>query len=341
MKILLTGCAGFIGFHVAKHLAQAAHELIVIDSINDYYDVALKFARLAELGIIPDILEPEKTVVSTRYPSLRFHKLDMSDMDFLRQIFDEEKPEIICHLAAQPGVRCSIEHPELYLQNNVVAFFNLLECCRHHAIQHLIYASSSSVYGANAQVPFSPEQRTDTPASFYAATKKTDEIFAAAYSRLYRIPTTALRFFTVYGPWGRPDMAPFKFTRAILEGKPLDLYNNGDQERDFTYIDDIASGVMRVIEKGFLSQDGGNFQNIYNIGGAHPVKLMDFIDILEKTIGKKAKIHPMPMQSGDVPRTWADTESLKRDYGASPKISIEEGIPRFIQWYGSYYANGK
>lgn len=338
MKILLTGSAGFIGFHVAGRLAEAAHELITLDSINDYYDVALKSARLAELGIIPDILEPEKTVTSTRYPSLRFRKLDMSDMDSLRQIFDEEKPEIICHLAAQPGVRCSIEHPELYLQNNVVAFFNLLECCRHHAVQHLIYASSSSVYGANAQVPFAPEQRTDTPASFYAATKKTDEIFAAAYSRLYRIPTTALRFFTVYGPWGRPDMAPFKFTRAILEGKLLDLYNNGDQERDFTYIDDIVSGIMNVIEKGFLSKKDGNFQNIYNIGGSHPVKLMDFIDILEKTIGKRAKLHLMPMQPGDVQRTWADTTSLERDYGITTKTPVAIGIPQFVHWYRSFYA---
>lgn len=338
MKILLTGCAGFIGFHVAKCLAEAAYELIMIDCINDYYDVALKFARLTELDIVPDILEPEKTVTSTRYPSLRFRKLDMSDMDSLRQIFDEEKPEIICHLAAQPGVRCSIEHPELYLQNNVIAFFNLLECCRHYAVQHLIYASSSSVYGANAQVPFSPEQRTDTPASFYAATKKTDEIFAAAYSRLYRIPTTALRFFTVYGPWGRPDMAPFKFTRAILEGKPLDLYNNGDQERDFTYIDDIASGVVRVIEKGFLLRNNGNFQNIYNIGGSHPVKLLDFIAILENAIGRQAKLHMMPMQSGDVPCTWADTKSFERDYGISPRIPVTEGVPRFVQWYRSFYA---
>ena len=340
MKILLTGNAGFIGFHIAKCLAEAAYELITIDSINDYYDVALKSARLTELGIIPDIPEPEKTVTSTRYPSLQFRKISMSDMDSLRQIFDEEKPEIICHIAAKPGVRCSIEHSELYLQNNVVAFFNLL-CCRHHAVQHLIYASSSCVYGANAQVPFSPEQHTDAQASIYAATPKNDEIFAAAYSWLYQIPTTALRFFTVYGPWGRPDMAPFKFTRAILERKPLDLYNNGNQERDFTYIDDIVFGVVKVIEKGFLFRENGNFQNIYNIRGSHPVKLMDFIDIQEKTIGKKAKIHPMPMQSGDVQRTWADTEPLKRDYGASPKISVEEGIPRFIQWYGSYYANGK
>ena len=338
MKILVTGAAGFIGFHLIDRLLADGHEVVGLDCINDYYDVRLKYARLHEAGIPDAEIVGGRMVRSAKQPAYRFVRQTLEEREALQRLFAEEHFTAVVNLAAQAGVRYSLENPYAYIDSNVVGFVNLLECCRHYPVEHLVYASSSSVYGGNTKVPFSEEDRVDRPVSLYAATKKANELMAHVYAELYGVPSTGLRFFTVYGPWGRPDMAPMLFTKAILAGEPIKVFNNGDLSRDFTYIDDIASGVMRVIEKGFLSQDGGNFQNIYNIGGAHPVKLMDFIDILEKTIGKKAKIHPMPMQSGDVPRTWADTESLKRDYGASPKISIEEGIPRFVQWYRSFYA---
>ena len=349
MKILVTGTAGFIGFHLVHKLLKEGHEIVGLDIINDYYDVNLKYARLSQTGIIKESIEYNKLVKSTGFSSYRFIKLKLEDRDNLAALFEQEKFDRVCNLAAQAGVRYSLTNPYAYINSNIVGFLNLLEACRHNTIQHLVYASSSSVYGLNEKIPFSENDNVDHPISLYAATKKSNELMAHTYSHLYGLPTTGLRFFTVYGPWGRPDMALFIFTQAIMEGKPIQVFNNGEMERDFTYIDDIVEGIFRILTG--TSPQGNNSWNgmqpdpssspapykIYNIGNSKPVKLMDFIKAIEETTGKKAVIEFMPMQPGDVRKTWADVKGLESDLGYKPNFSIENGISSFINWYNHYY----
>lgn len=333
-KILVTGVAGFIGFHLAKKLIAQGDYVIGLDNMNDYYDVNLKQARLDQL------LKHEN--------AFEFHKLDLADNQSIQELFETTKPEIVVNLAAQAGVRYSLKNPHAYAQSNVVGFLNILEGCRHHNVKHLVYASSSSVYGANTTMPFSVHHNVDHPLSLYAATKKANELMAHTYSHLYGLPTTGLRFFTVYGPWGRPDMALFIFTKAIFEGRPIQLFNNGNMERDFTYIDDIIEGVARVIDN--IPEGNPNWSGdhpdpatsrapyrIYNIGNNSPVKLMYFVEVLEKAIGRKAIKEMLPMQPGDVPATYADVDALVQDVGFKPATPIEVGIERFVQWYREFY----
>lgn len=334
MKILVTGAAGFIGYHLVRSLLGCGHNVVGLDNINDYYDVNLKYSRLHECGIERDEIVYGEIVQSTSYPEYRFVKLDLSDKTSLPRLFAEERFDKVCNLAAQAGVRYSIENPWAYVDSNLVGFANILECCRHNGIKHLVYASSSSVYGANEKVPFSEDDKVDEPVSLYAATKKANELMAAAYSKLYAIPVTGLRFFTVYGPWGRPDMSPVLFADAIMSCKPIKVFNGGDMSRDFTYIDDIVEGVVRVLvacEKPAVSA------LVYNIGCGSPVRLMDFIATMESAFGRKAELEMLPMQKGDVPRTFADTTHLERDFGYKPHISLEEGIAEFAKWYREYY----
>jgi len=337
MKILITGIAGFIGYHLAKRFAGEGHEITAIDNINDYYDVDLKYGRLTELGLLAQTVS-DAPVLSTKHPNLRFMRRDIADGESVKALFRREHFEYVVHLAAQAGVRYSLTHPNLYIASNVQGFLNLLEVIRENPVKHLIYASSSSVYGLNTKQPFSETDATDRPASLYAATKKTCELMAHTYAHLYKIPATGLRFFTVYGPWGRPDMAPFLFTRAILEGKAIDVFNSGNMSRDFTYIDDIVEGVVRVM--AHIPASGGAESapaKIYNIGNGKPVALLDFIHTLEETLGTKAKMNMLPMQPGDVPVTWADCSALERVTGFRPGISIQEGVSRFAAWYREYY----
>jgi hypothetical protein len=337
MKILVTGTAGFIGYHLAKRLLERGDEVVGIDSINDYYDVRLKYARLSETGIAESEIEYGKAVQSTEYPAYRFIKLQLEDRDALQKLFAEEHFDAVMNLAAQAGVRYSLENPYAYIESNVVGFVNLLECARHNPVRHFVYASSSSVYGGNTKTPFSEDDRVDNPVSLYAATKKSNELMANVYSKLYGIPTTGLRFFTVYGPWGRPDMAPILFAKAIVAGEPIKVFNNGNLSRDFTYIDDIIEGVVRVIDKAPATTDEHPVPaEVYNIGCGHPMQLMDFIRTLEKSLGKKAEMNMMPMQKGDVYTTYADTTKLERDFGYKPHVTLEEGIARFVEWYESY-----
>jgi len=333
MKILVTGTAGFIGYFVAKRLLELGHDVVGLDNINDYYDVHLKYGRLNETGIYENEIVYGNLTQSNNYPKYRFVKLNLEDRENLHKLFAEEKFDIVCNLAAQAGVRYSIVNPYAYIDSNIVGFMNILECCRQNAINHLVYASSSSIYGLNAKVPFSEEDKVDCPASLYAATKKTNELMAHSYSHLYQIRTTGLRFFTVYGPWGRPDMAPMLFAKAISEGSPIKVFNNGELSRDFTYIDDIVEGVIRVIEDKPNARD--NYK-IYNIGCSQPVKLMDFIKTMEEAIGKKANKIMKPMQQGDVYQTFADTSKLAFDFGYKPSISLKTGIDKFIKWYESF-----
>lgn len=336
MKILVTGSAGFIGYFTAKALLERGDEVIGLDNINNYYDVNLKFGRLNETGIKESDIEYGKFINSSKYTKYKFIKLNLEDREAIQKLFIEEKFDKVCHLAAQAGVRYSIENPYTYIDSNIVGFINILECCRHNNIQHLVYASSSSVYGMNKKVPFSEDDIVDNPISLYAATKKANELMAHTYSHLYNIPTTGLRFFTVYGPWGRPDMAPILFAKAIINGEPISVFNNGDLSRDFTYIDDIVNGVVKVIDKAPISE-GQIPYKLYNIGCSNPVKLMDFINTLEETIGKKAKMIMKPMQKGDVYQTYADTSSLENDFGYKPKIYLKAGIDYFINWFDNYY----
>jgi len=330
MRILVTGTAGFIGFHVAKKLLERGNEVVGLDNINDYYDVRLKYGRLAETGIVENEIEYGKLVNSTTFPGYRFIKINLEDRENIQKLFAEEKFDIVCNLAAQAGVRYSIENPYAYIDSNIVGFMNILECCRHNSIKHLVYASSSSVYGLNTKVPFSEDDKVDSPISLYAATKKANELMAHTYSHLYHLPTTGLRFFTVYGPWGRPDMAPMLFAKAITEGTQIKVFNNGDLSRDFTYINDIVEGVIRVIERKPNEED--NYK-IYNIGCSAPVKLMDFIQTMEDALGNKANKIMMPMQEGDVYQTYADTSKLEEDFGYKPRITLKKGIGEFIEWY--------
>ncbi|MEJ2515478.1 MAG: NAD-dependent epimerase [Gammaproteobacteria bacterium] len=335
MKILVTGAAGFIGFSTARKLLERGDEVVGLDNLNEYYDPNLKRARLTHLEDAA---------------GWRFVKLDLADGPGMQQLFRDEKFDRVVHLGAQAGVRYSIENPLAYVDSNLVGHTNVLEGCRHGGVEHLVYASTSSVYGANTKMPFSVHQNVDHPLSFYAATKKANELMAHTYSALYQLPTTGLRFFTVYGPWGRPDMALFKFTKAILEDKPIQVFNFGHHRRDFTYIDDIVEGIIRAMDRvaspnpEWDSDDpdpGTSFApyRIYNIGNQGPVELMHYIAVLEECLGKKAEKELLPMQPGDVPDTWADVDALVEDVGYRPATPVEEGVARFVDWYMSYYRN--
>jgi UDP-glucuronate 4-epimerase len=327
MKVLVTGTAGFIGYHLVKRLVEnAANEVMGLDNINNYYGPDLKYARLKDTGIEKDDIKEHIPQPSRNYPNYRFVKMDLTDKERLNKIFSNFRPDIVVNLAAQAGVRYSLENPDAYIQSNIVGFLNLLECCRHYPVRHLVYASSSSVYGNNNKVPYSENDKTDAPVSLYAATKKSNELMAYAYSHLYDIPATGLRFFTVYGPYGRPDMAPMLFADAIMKGEPIKVFNNGHLSRDFTYIDDIIEGVVRVMAK---APDKNPPHAVYNIGCSNPVQLMDFIRTLEETIGKKANLVMHPMQAGDVYQTYADTTALEKDFGYCPKVELKEGV----EWY--------
>ncbi|WP_299325034.1 NAD-dependent epimerase/dehydratase family protein [uncultured Maribacter sp.] len=338
MKILVTGAAGFIGYHLSLSLLKSGHHITGLDNINNYYDVGFKFSRLAELGIPKDNIKDDNNYIqSTAYKNFKFIKCNLEDAVTISDVFKENKFDIICNLAAQAGVRYSLEHPDKYINSNIVGFFNILEGCKTTKVPHLIYASSSSVYGNSTTTPFKTSDFTDSPVSLYAATKKSNELMAHTYSHLYNFKTTGLRFFTVYGPWGRPDMAYFKFTEAILKNESIPVFNNGKLERDFTYIDDVIGGINKIVEKGFISNSENNNNAIYNIGNGKPVKLMKFIDILEKELHKKATYTMLPMQDGDVYKTWTDIEELKKNYNYQPTIDIEFGIHQFVKWYTNFY----
>lgn len=333
MKILVTGAAGFIGFHLVKRLTAEGHEVVGLDCINDYYDVGLKFGRLSHLGIEQSEVADGRMVNSSSLPTFRFVKMALEEREALAELFRQERFDSVVNLAAQAGVRYSLENPHAYIDSNVAGFVNLLECCRHYPVRHLLYASSSSVYGGNTKVPFSETDRVDNPVSLYAATKKAGELMAHVYAKLYRVPSTGLRFFTVYGPWGRPDMAPMLFTKAILADEPIKVFNNGDLSRDFTYIDDIVEGVVRVL--GHVPE-GDIPTDIYNIGCGHPMPLMEFIRTLEAALGHKARMTMLPMQKGDVYTTYADTTKLQQAVGYHPATPLAEGIGRFVEWYNNH-----
>ncbi|MDF0717416.1 NAD-dependent epimerase [Muricauda sp. 334s03] len=340
MNILVTGAAGFIGYHLCEVLVKHGHTVVGLDNINDYYDVGLKYARLEQLGISRSQAEIEAKISSSTLhgDQMKFIKLDLADRHGLDELFKENTFDVVCNLGAQAGVRYSLENPDAYIQSNVVGFNNLLECCRHGNVKHLVYASSSSVYGLNKKVPFSVEDTVDRPISVYAATKKSNELMAHTYSHLYQLPTTGLRFFTVYGPWGRPDMALFLFVDAIKKGKPIKVFNYGNMARDFTYMDDIVGGMSKIIETPVSeSKRKDELYKIYNIGNNKQVKLTDFIDAIESSLGIEAKRDLMPIQPGDVESTWADVDELIRDYDYTPDTPIEKGVQEFVDWYNSYF----
>jgi len=348
MKILITGTAGFIGFHLAKRLLERGDEIIGLDSINDYYDIRVKYGRLENTGISKEKIEYNRLIQSSIYPNYQFIQLNLEDKANLEKLFSEQKFDKVVNLAAQAGVRYSLTNPDAYMDANIVGFMNILECCRHYNIKHLTYASSSSVYGLNEKQPFSTKDNVDHPISLYAASKKANELMAHTYSHLFRIPSTGLRFFTVYGPWGRPDMALFLFTKAIFENRPIDVFNHGEMQRDFTYIDDIVEGVIRVNDNPPSENPDWNPDSddasvssapykIYNIGNNNPVKLMDFITALEEKIGKTAEKNMLPIQAGDVPSTYADVSDLIRDLGYKPQTPIREGINHFVDWYKDFF----
>ncbi len=332
-KVLVTGAAGFIGFHLSKRLLEDGYQVVGLDIVNDYYDPAIKEARL-------EILKP--------FDRFKFAKMDLADKEAIDRLFSEEKFDVVVNLAAQAGVRYSLVNPQSYVDSNLVGFVNILEGCRHNGVKHLVFASSSSVYGSNTKMPFSVHDNVDHPVSLYAASKKSNELMAHAYAHLFGLPCTGLRFFTVYGPWGRPDMALFLFTKAILEDRPIDVFNYGKMQRDFTYIDDIVEGVVRVMKRPAQPNPGWSGDNpdpgssyapykIYNIGNNQPVELMHFIEVIEDTLGKKAKKNLLPLQPGDVPATYANIDDLVRDTGFKPATPLEVGIPKFIEWYREYF----
>lgn len=333
MKILVTGTAGFIGFHLAKKLLERGDEVVGIDNINDYYDVNLKYGRLKELGIDPANIEENQTVSSSIFPKHTFIKLDLANKDQMEALFKKEQFDAVCNLAAQAGVRYSLKNPHAYIDSNIQGFMNILEGCRENGIKNLSYASSSSVYGLNKEQPFKTTDQVDRPISIYAATKKSNELMAHTYSHLFGISTTGLRFFTVYGPWGRPDMAPMLFADAILHDRAIKVFNQGDMSRDFTYIDDIVDGCIKVIDH----PNEKDLYQIYNIGNNAPVQLMDFIRALEHSLGKEAKKEYLPMQPGDVKSTYADVSGLIHDFGYKPDTPIQEGVNKFAQWYRAFY----
>ncbi len=335
MRVLVTGAAGFIGYHTARALMARGDEVVGLDNLNSYYDVNLKEARLAQLA---------------GQGSFSFHRLDLADRSGMERLFEAAKPQRVIHLGAQAGVRYGIEHPHTYVDANIVGTLHVLEGCRRHGVEHLVFASSSSVYGANTAMPFSVHQNVDHPLSIYAASKKANELMAHTYAHLYALPVTGLRFFTVYGPWGRPDMALFKFTRQILAGEPIDVFNNGHHARDFTYIGDVVEGVLRTADRIAQPAPGWTGASpdpatssapyrIYNIGNHRPVELMQFIAVLERALGREAKKNFLPLQPGDVPATFADVDDLIADVGFAPSTTLEEGIPRFVDWYRSYYGS--
>jgi UDP-glucuronate 4-epimerase len=333
MRVLVTGCAGFIGMHVAQRLLERGDDVVGIDSINDYYDPSLKIARLGQL-------QP--------HPQFSFQRLDIAESRPVADLFAAERFARVVHLAAQAGVRYSLKNPQAYVNSNITGFLNILEACRHHGCEHLVFASSSSVYGANRKLPFSEHDNTDHPVSLYAATKKANELMAHTYSHLFGLPVTGLRFFTVYGPWGRPDMSLALFTRAILEGRSIEVFNHGEMERDFTYVDDIVEGVVRILDAVPAPDSSVDMTQpdpatsyapyrLYNIGNNRPVKLTAFIEMLERALGRKAVKSLLPMQPGDVPATYADIEDLRRAVGFVPSTPLEEGIARYVAWYREYY----
>lgn len=332
-KFLVTGAAGFIGFHTAQRLLDRGDEVVGLDNLNSYYEVSLKEARLQKLRM---------------NPRFSFHKLDLVDRTGIDALFKQEKFSKVIHLAAQAGVRYSMQNPQAYVDSNITGFTNILESCRHHQVQHLVFASTSSVYGADTKMPFSVHQHTDHPISFYAATKKANEMMAHTYAHLFRLPCTGLRFFTVYGPWGRPDMALFLFTKAILEGREIEIFNHGKMHRDFTFVDDIAEGVIRVADRIASANPQWNSDlpdpatssapyRLYNIGNNNPVELSRYVEAIESALGQQAKKKYLPMQPGDVPATFADVEDLIQDVGFKPATSVEEGVGRFVRWYREYY----
>ena len=347
-KVLITGTAGFIGFHLAKKLLERGDEVVGIDSINDYYDLRVKYGRLSETGIEKEGITYGKPVQSTVYEAYSFIQLNLEDQENLNKLFADQQFDKVINLAAQAGVRYSLENPQAYIDSNIIGFVNILEACRHHEIRHLSYASSSSVYGLNETMPFSVHHNVDHPISLYAASKKSNELMAHTYSHLFGLPTTGLRFFTVYGPWGRPDMALFLFTKAILEGKPINVFNHGEMSRDFTYIDDIVEGVIRVNDHPPTgnpdwtgrSPDPGTSKApymVYNIGNNAPVKLMDFISTIEEVLGIEAKKNLMPMQAGDVAATYADVNDLIQNLGYKPGTDLKYGVGEFVKWYRDFY----
>lgn len=330
-KILITGTAGFIGFHLVNKLI-ANYEIVGLDNLNDYYDPQLKYDRLSNAGIPVKEIAHGKLLQSEKHPNYRFVKMDLADKDSINQLFANENFDIIINLAAQAGVRYSIDNPDAYLQSNMIGFHNIVEACRNHHVNYLIYASSSSVYGNSKVVPFSESHQVDHPISLYAATKKSNELVAHVYSHLYGIQMAGLRFFTVYGEWGRPDMAYFSFVNKILNGKTIDVYNNGNLERDFTYVDDIVNGIEKMVAKPTREP-----YKVYNIGNSKPVNLLTFIQTIEEALGKEAKKVMKPMQPGDVYRTYADTTHLEHDFNYKPSTNLKDGIHRFVQWYKQYY----
>ncbi|MBN2789762.1 MAG: NAD-dependent epimerase [Candidatus Delongbacteria bacterium] len=348
MRVLITGAAGFIGFHLALRLINEGHEIVGLDNVNDYYDINIKFGRLKETGIDVHKIEYNKIVKSNKFRKYSFIKLNLEDKENILKLFKEQRFDYVCNLAAQAGVRYSLTNPDAYINSNIIGFMNILEASRYNNIKHLVYASSSSVYGMNENYPFSIHDNVDHPVSLYAATKKSNELMAHTYSHLYGIPTTGLRFFTVYGPWGRPDMALFLFTKAILEGKEIDIYNYGNMKRDFTYVDDIIEGITRVVYNTASpnfnwtgsNPDPGTSSSpyrLYNIGSNRPVLLMDFIKAIEKNLGIEAKKNMLPLQPGDVPASHADVQDLINDLNYTPNTEIEIGIKNFIDWYLEFY----
>lgn len=348
MKILITGTAGFIGFHLAQRLIARGDEVIGLDNINDYYDKRVKYGRLSLAGISEKAIEYNKLIPSPTAGNYRFIKLNLEDKENLSNLFEHEQFDAVCNLAAQAGVRYSITNPDAYISSNIIGFINILEACRHNGVKNLSYASSSSVYGLNEELPFSVHHNVDHPISLYAASKKSNELMAHTYSHLYGIATTGLRFFTVYGPWGRPDMALFLFTKAALEGKAIDVFNNGNMQRDFTYVDDIVEGITRVIDhpakananwKGTNPDPGSSSApyKVYNIGNNNPVQLLDFIEAIETALGKPIKKNFLPLQAGDVPATYADVQDLVEDLNYKPATTVQEGINKFITWYTTFF----
>lgn len=338
MKILITGAAGFIGFHLVKILVEQENvEVVGIDNLNDYYDVSLKYARLAVCGI--DKQEADSLhACSSIYANYTFIKTDIADYDTLNRVFAEQNFDVVLNMAAQAGVRYSLENPHIYVHSNIVGFTNILECCRHHQVKHLIYASSSSVYGINNNTPFNENEDVSSPVSFYAATKKSNELMAHTYSHLFQLPTTGVRLFTAYGPWGRPDMAPMLFVKWIYEEKPIQVFNHGDMLRDFTYVKDIAESIIKLIDKAPSEEKEEHpYYRILNIGNSKPIRLLDFINSLENCIGKKALLRMCPMQPGDVKTTYADTSKLEMLIHYKPKTNLEKGVAHFVDWYKSFY----
>lgn len=337
-KILITGIAGFIGFHLVKKLSKDnSLDIIGLDNINSYYDENLKFGRLSELGLSRNEIEYNKINHSKKIDNLRFIKLNIEDTDAILQLFKIEQFDFVINLAAQAGVRYSLKNPYTYIDSNILGFLSILEACRNYPVKHLIFASSSSVYGLNDKIPFNENDKVDSPASLYAATKKSNELMAHAYSHIYRIPSTGVRFFTVYGPWGRPDMAYFLFTKRIINGETIDIYNNGKMMRDFTYIDDIVYGLKKILNKIPKKDNNKLAFRIFNIGNNTPVNLMNFISILEQKIGMKAHKRFLPMQSGDVVKTYADINALQEEIGFKPSTQLEIGLSNFVDWYRDYY----